>query len=93
MSKIYDELPDTITPEDYTDCRGIGIEYARTYFHTQGFPRLENVGNRLIANKRAVLMFDLKLDDKEFVNFINKSNTSTFSFDSEQTFTITIRRI
>lgn len=93
MSKTYDELPDTITPEDYADWRGIGIEYARTYFHTQGFPRLKNAGNRLIADKRAVLMFDLKLDNKDFVNFINKSNTNTFSFDSEQTFTITIRRI
>lgn len=50
MSKTYDELPDTITPEDYADWRGIGIEYARTYFHTQGFPRLKNAGNRLAVN-------------------------------------------
>ena len=67
----FEELPDTITPEDYANWRGIGKENARTYFHRKGFPRLLNAGNRLIADKRAVLFFDLGLNGKDMQEIIS----------------------
>ena len=100
----FEDLPDTITPEDYAKWRGIGIDNARTYFHSKGFPRITSAGNRLIADKRAVLMYDLKLEAKDLVNFENVNNSNnnnilaqnimpTNILDKEQTYTITIKRI
>lgn len=66
----FEDLPDTITPEDYAKWRGIGVENARVYYHRKGFPRLLNAGNRLIADKRAVLLFDLGLNEKNMQDAI-----------------------
>ena len=72
MQRIkFEDLPDTITPEDYANWRGIGKENARTYFHRKGFPRLLNAGNRLIADKRAVLFFDLGLNGKDIQDAVS----------------------
>ena len=106
MSIKFDELPDTLTPEDYAKWRGIGMDNARNYFHSKGFPRIISAGNRLIADKRAVIMYDLKLESKDLASFINKNKSNiktdniiaqdmipTNLFDDEQTFTIRIKRI
>jgi hypothetical protein len=60
----FEDLPDTITPQDYSDWRGIGINRAREIFNSRSFPRL-NYGGRLLADKRAVLLFDLGLPKEE----------------------------
>lgn len=102
MNIKFEDLPDTITPEDYAKWRGIGIDNARNYFHSKGFPRITSAGNRLIADKRAVLMYDLKLETKDLANFINKNRNNDNIipqnimpiniFDDEETFTIKIKR-
>ena len=64
-TKKYDELPDTITPYDYADWRGIGENKAREIFNSKGFPRIKGTGVKQVADKRAVLLFDLGLEDDE----------------------------
>lgn len=62
-SKIkFEELPDTITPEIYSDWRGVGIVKARERFHSYGFPLIEGCGANLIADKRAVFIHEFCLD-------------------------------
>ena len=46
MSIKFDELPDTFTPDDYAEWRGIGLDHARNRFHAKGFPILNVAGNR-----------------------------------------------
>ena len=73
MSIKFVDLPDTITPEDYAKWRGIGVDHARNRFHAKGFPTLNVAGNRLIADKKALLMFELNIEPKDFIEFLNKS--------------------
>ena len=73
MSIKFVDLSDTITPEDYANWRGIGIDHARSRFHAKGFPMLKIAGNRLIADKRAVLMFELNIEPKDFIEYLNKN--------------------
>lgn len=61
----YKELPDTITPLNYAEWRGIGENKAREIFNSKGFPKIEGMGTKLIADKRAVLLFDLGLTGKD----------------------------
>lgn len=64
-SKIkFEELPDTITPELYSDWRGIGVVKARERFHSFGFPLIQNCGANLIADKRAVFIYEFGVDDE-----------------------------
>lgn len=64
-SKIkFKELPDTITPELYSEWRGIGVVKARERFHSFGFPLIKNCGANLIADKRAVFIYEFGVDDK-----------------------------
>lgn len=63
--KTYSELPDTITPYDYADWRGIGENKAREIFNSKGFPRIKGTGVKQIADKRAVLLFDLGLSEQD----------------------------
>lgn len=64
-SKIkFEELPDTITPELYSEWRGIGVVKARERFHSFGFPLIKNCGANLIADKRAVFIYEFGVDDK-----------------------------
>ncbi len=65
-SKItYGELPDTITPYDYADWRGIGENKAREIFNSKGFPRIEGTGVKQIADKRAVYLYELGLSEED----------------------------
>ena len=52
----YENLPETITPYDYADWRGIGENKAREIFNRPDFPRIKG---------RAVLLYDLGLDEKD----------------------------
>lgn len=61
----YKELPDTITPYDYADWRGIGETTARNIFNMKGFPRIKGTGVKQVADKRAVLLFELGLKDED----------------------------
>ena len=37
----FKDLPETITPYDYADWRGIGENKAREIFNSKGFPKLK----------------------------------------------------
>lgn len=64
-TKTYQELPDTITPLDYADWRGIGENKAREIFNQKDFPRIKGTGVKQIADKRAVFLYDLGLKEEE----------------------------
>ncbi len=58
----FKDLPETITPYDYADWRGIGENKAREIFNSKGFPKLKGTGVKQLADKRAVLLHDLGLE-------------------------------
>lgn len=58
----YENLPETITPYDYADWRGIGENKAREIFNRPDFPRIKGTGVKQLADKRAVLLHDLGLE-------------------------------
>lgn len=68
-TKNYEELPDTITPYDYMEWRGVGEPTARNIFNSKGFPRIQGTGVKQVADKRAVLLYEMGLseDDKKEV--------------------------
>ena len=61
----YEDLPETITPLDYANWRGIGENKAREIFNSKGFPRIQGVGVKQLADKRAVLLYELGLKPEE----------------------------
>ena len=61
----FQNLPDTITPFDYAEWRGIGENKAREIFKSKGFPRLKGTGTKQVADKRAVLLYELGLKEEE----------------------------
>ena len=72
-SKIkFSELPDTITPEIYSNWRGIGIAKARERFRSYGFPLIENCGANLIADKRAVFVYEFCTDEETKKSLMEK---------------------
>lgn len=60
-TKNFKDLPDTITPVEYMEWRGCGRATADAVFHARDFPRIPNTGTKLIADKRAVLLYDMGL--------------------------------
>lgn len=66
-TKNYEDLPDTIGIVEYMAWRGVGRKIADAVFHSKGFPRIQNTGNKLLADKRAVFVHELQLkeDDKQ----------------------------
>lgn len=64
-TKTYKELPDTITPLDYAEWRGIGENKAREIFNSKGFPRLQGTGVKQVADKRAVFLFELGISEED----------------------------
>lgn len=71
----FESLPDTITPYDYAEWRGIGENKAREIFNSKGFPRIQGVGVKQLADKRAVFLFELGLtpeDKKEVLKELAK---------------------
>lgn len=65
----YEDLPETISPIDYANWRGIGENKAREIFNSKGFPRIQGTGVKQLADKRAVYLYDLGLkeDEKQIV--------------------------
>lgn len=64
-TKRYEDLNDTITPLDYANWRGIGENKAREIFNSKGFPRIQGTGVKQLADKRAVLLYELGLKEEE----------------------------
>lgn len=64
-TKKYEELPDTITPYDYADWRGVGENTARNIFNSKGFPRIQGTGVKQLADKRAVYLYELGLNEED----------------------------
>ena len=63
--KNYEDLNDTITPLDYAAWRGIGGNKAREIFNSKGFPRIKGTGAKQVADKRAVLLYELGLQEED----------------------------
>lgn len=64
-TKTYEDLPETITPLDYAEWRGIGENKAREIFNSKGFPRIQGTGVKQIADKRAVYLYELGLTEED----------------------------
>ena len=74
MSKTtikYEDLPDTIGIREYMQWRGCGRATADATFHAKCFTRLRNTGTKLLADKRAVLLYEMGLSE-ENTNFVLK---------------------
>lgn len=63
--KDFIDLPETITPLDYAEWRGVGENTARNIFNMEGFPRIKGTGVKQLADKRAVYIFELGLSDED----------------------------
>ena len=61
----FQDLPETISPLDYANWRGIGENKAREIFNSKGFPRIQGTGVKQLADKRAVLLYELGLKPEE----------------------------
>lgn len=64
-TRTYEDLPDTITPLDYAEWRGIGENKAREIFNSKDFPRIQGTGIKQIADKRAVYLYELGLTEED----------------------------
>ena len=74
-TKTFIELPETISPVEYAEWRGIGENKAREIFNRKDFPRIKGTGVKQLADKRAVLLYDLGLtgsDKQEILQEIAK---------------------
>ena len=71
-TKNYEDLMDTITPLDYADWRGCGEIKAREIFNSKGFPRIKGVGNKQLADKRRVLLYELGLTDEQMAEVLKE---------------------
>lgn len=63
--KTFEELPETISPLDYAEWRGIGENKAREIFNSKDFPRLKGTGVKQLADKVAVRLYELGLSDED----------------------------
>lgn len=61
----YEDLPETITPLDYANWRGIGENKAREIFNSKGFPRIQGTGVKQLADKVAVRLYELGLSEED----------------------------
>lgn len=71
----YEDLPDTIGYRDYAKWRKCGINIAFERFHSKGFPLINGVGSKLLADKRAVLLHELGLSDKDKTELLHNIST------------------
>ena len=68
----FEELPETITPLDYANWRGIGENKAREIFNSKGFPRIKGTGVKQVADKTAVKLYDLGLTETERIEVLKE---------------------
>ena len=66
----WNEAPDTITPEIYSQIRGHSVQWARDRFNERNFPKLES--GKQIADKTAVMLYDLGINNNS--KLINSNN-------------------
>ena len=71
----YEELPDTIGYKDYAKWRRCSEVTALETFHTQGFPLINGLGTRLLADKRAVLIYELGLSERDKTELLHNIST------------------
>lgn len=71
-TKNYSDLPDTITPLDYAEWRGVGENTAREIFNSKGFPRLNGTGVKQLADKRRVLLYELGLTEEQMAEVLKE---------------------
>lgn len=64
ITMTWEDAPDTITPEIYAQIRGIGTKNARNIFNRKDFPRLDSGGNKQLADKTAVRLYDMGISTK-----------------------------
>lgn len=64
-TKTFEDLPETITPLDYAEWRGIGENKAREIFNSKDFPRIKGTGVKQLADKRAVYLYELGLTEED----------------------------
>lgn len=64
-SKNYEDLPETISPLEYAEWRGIGENKAREIFNSKGFPRIQGTGVKQLADKVAVRLYELGLSEED----------------------------
>lgn len=64
-SKNYEDLPETISPLEYAEWRGIGETKAREIFNSKGFPRIQGTGVKQLADKVAVRLYELGLSEED----------------------------
>lgn len=64
ITMTWEEAPDTITPDIYSKIRGICVQKAREIFNKKDFPRLESGGNKQLADKTAVRLYDMGINTK-----------------------------
>ncbi len=64
-TKRYEDLPDTIGVLEYMQWRRCGRATADAVFHAKDFPRIQNTGTKLMADKRAVLLYELGLSEED----------------------------
>lgn len=58
----FADLPEIISYKDYANYMGIGENKAREKFNSKGFPLLKGVGNKKLANKYSVFLYDMPED-------------------------------
>lgn len=68
------DVPDTINPEHYAQVRGISVGKAREIFNSKNFPRIDGTGSKQLADKKAVMLYDMginpKIQSKESISFL-----------------------
>ena len=77
-TKTFEDLPETITPLDYAEWRGIGENKAREIFNSKDFPRIKGTGVKQIADKRAILLSFIRTDNKIITKIPSGNNTRSY---------------
>lgn len=82
-TKNYKDLPETITPYDYADWRGIGENKAREIFNSKGFPKLKGTGVKQLADKRGSIITRLRFRRRKLTNSITRNSKTDYLERSE----------
>ena len=53
----WENAPDTIGVEELMEILGVGKNYASNIFNSRGFPKIEQIGTSLKADKEAARLF------------------------------------
>ena len=91
----FKNLPDTIGVKEYMSWRNCGRKTADEVFHSKNFPRLPHTGNRLMADKYAVLAYELGIsmnlnmeDTQQLLISIIKDKSKTQNLQEDEEFEV-----